>query len=84
MNTYFPLLDWSSLFELLVRLHYEDLINLCKVRNYLYRITCTPHFQAEWKKYNISVQILKDQLHSEVIDLGENTAKLLSMISMVT
>lgn len=51
--SYLSLLDRSSLFELLVRLHYEDLVNICKTRNFLYRITCTSHFQESWKKYNL-------------------------------
>lgn len=59
MNTYFCLLDSASLFCLLVRLHYEDLMNLCKARCYLWKIVCTPYFQEEWKKYNIKVEIMR-------------------------
>lgn len=51
--SYLSLLDKSSLFNLLVRLHYDDLWNLCKVHNFLYKITCTPHFQESWTKYNL-------------------------------
>jgi antitoxin component YwqK of YwqJK toxin-antitoxin module len=56
--TYFSLLDKDSLFALLLRLHYDDLWNLCKTKNYLYKITCTPHFQDEWTKYNIRTEIV--------------------------
>lgn len=75
MNTYFAFLDFASLFSLLVRLHYEDLVNLCRSRNYLWRITCTPIFQEVWKSYNITVRIYKydkptllgvSEIHSEV------------------
>lgn len=52
--SYLSLLDVSSLFQLLVRLHYKDLWNLCKTYNFLYRIICTSHFQESWKEYNIT------------------------------
>ena len=55
MNTYLEYLDDASLFQLLVRLHYPDLINLCKATPYLWKITCTPWFQESWKKYNVNV-----------------------------
>ena len=47
-------LDDACLFELLVRLNYQDLVNLCKVYNKLYKISMTPHFQECWKKHNIT------------------------------
>lgn len=53
INTYLGLLDKSCLFELLLRLHYWDLWNLCKSHNYLYKITCSLHFIESWKKYNV-------------------------------
>jgi hypothetical protein len=54
-HTYLGFLDNACLFQLLVRLHYEDLMNLCKCRTYLWKIVCTPWFQQEWKKYNITI-----------------------------
>lgn len=53
MNTYLDLLDSSTIFELLVRLHYQDLIAICKIYCSLYKITTTSFFQEEWKTYNI-------------------------------
>lgn len=53
MQTYFSLLDDASVFYLLIRVHYEDLMNLCKAYNSLWKLVCTPHFQIEWKAYNI-------------------------------
>jgi antitoxin component YwqK of YwqJK toxin-antitoxin module len=35
-------------------MHYEDIWNLCKTHNYLYKIICTPYFIECWKKYNIT------------------------------
>jgi hypothetical protein len=67
------LLDKSSLFALLVRMHYPDLVNLCKVQNYLYEITTTPWFQQEWKKYNIKMIVEEkdsELRHSECDRLG--------------
>jgi antitoxin component YwqK of YwqJK toxin-antitoxin module len=58
-NTLLGMLDQSSLFQLLVRLHYPDLINLCKSRNYLYKITCTEWFIDSWKKYNVWTKSIK-------------------------
>lgn len=55
--TYLGFLDKASLFELLLRFHYIDLWNLCKVRTYLYKIITTEYFQEEWKKYNITTVI---------------------------
>lgn len=75
MNTYFSLLDWSSLFQLLVRFHYEDLIALCKSHNYLYRIICAPYFQECWKKYNIKT-IINDKTHIDVDRLGNKHGKV--------
>ena len=54
MNSYLELLDLGALFEILVRTHYQDLVNICMVYNELYKITCTPHFQECWKKHNIT------------------------------
>jgi antitoxin component YwqK of YwqJK toxin-antitoxin module len=53
MNTLLGFLDWSSIFQLLVRLHYPDLINLCKAKPYLWKITWTSWFIDSWKKYNV-------------------------------
>ena len=66
MNTYFSLLDQACLFYLLVRLHYEDLMNLCKARSYLWKIVCTPFFQESWKKYNIKT--VETKTNNEVIN----------------
>lgn len=70
VNTYFGFLDRASLFQLLLRLHYPDLINICKSQPYLYKITCTPHFQEEWKKYNITTiqKASKDQKDTTEVD----------------
>jgi antitoxin component YwqK of YwqJK toxin-antitoxin module len=46
---YFNLLDKASLFNLLLRVHYDDLQNL---PNYKY-ITNTEHFKEQWESYNI-------------------------------
>ena len=53
--SYFGFLDRASLFQLLLRLHYEDLWMLCSVKNYLYRIVCTQFFMKEWRTYNITL-----------------------------
>jgi hypothetical protein len=53
-TTFLGFLDKSSIFQLLLRVHYEDLMNLCKARTYVWRITCTPYLQECWKKYNIT------------------------------
>ena len=60
LMNYLFLLDRASLFSLLVRLHYEDLINLCKAHGYLWKLICTNWFQAEWKRYNIHIEITKE------------------------
>ena len=52
-NTYFGLLDKASIFEVLLRLHYVDLINLLKVRSYLTSMTATKYFCVKWKSYNV-------------------------------
>ena len=54
--SYLGFLDKDTLFYLLVRLHYEDLWNLCKTYGYLYKIICTECFQEAWKEYNIRVE----------------------------
>jgi antitoxin component YwqK of YwqJK toxin-antitoxin module len=59
-NTYLGFLDVACLFQLLRRLHYEDLVNICKTYNYLYSITCTDWFQEEWKNYNIRINITEE------------------------
>jgi antitoxin component YwqK of YwqJK toxin-antitoxin module len=70
MNTYLSLLDDASLFSLLLRLHYPDLVNLCKSHNYLYKITCTTWFQKEWKRYNIQTRIgYKDEDKSYKVEI---------------
>lgn len=66
-SSYLHILDEASLFELLLRLHYEDLINTCKVYNSLYKISVTPYFQEAWKKYNIKVEI-QEILDGEIVD----------------
>ena len=66
------MLDTPSLYEVLLRLHYPDLINICRSRSYLYKITCTPHFQDEWKKYNIRTTIANPTHTAEVDRLGLN------------
>ena len=75
MNTYLCYLDDASLFELLKRLHYEDLINLCKTRRYLYKIICTPFFQESWKKYNISIVTSVKAYQKRVDEVDRNGLK---------
>jgi antitoxin component YwqK of YwqJK toxin-antitoxin module len=53
-HTYLSFLDHASSFHLLIRLHYEDLMNLCKIRPYLWKLVYTPWFQEKWKEYNIT------------------------------
>ena len=69
MNTRFGLLDGASLFSLLVRLHYEDLMNLCKSRRYLWKITSTHWFQEKWKEYNVKT-VDTDYATMEIDRLG--------------
>lgn len=69
MNTYLSLLDRSSIFELLLRLHYPDLIAVCKSHNYLYKITTTPWFQEKWKEYNITTEIVVTRGYYNEIDI---------------
>lgn len=60
--SYLGFLDKDTLFSLLVRLHYEDLVALCKVKNYLWKIVCTEGFQEAWVSYNIrTVHISKNR-----------------------
>jgi antitoxin component YwqK of YwqJK toxin-antitoxin module len=54
MNTYFALLDKSSLFEILIRMHYPDVETILIARPYLKDIVKTNHFEIEWTKYNVS------------------------------
>jgi antitoxin component YwqK of YwqJK toxin-antitoxin module len=76
MNTYLGFLDKASLFSLLLRLHYCDLIKLCKVRNYLYRITCTPHFTTAWNEYNLtSVKTINQQTNDILIEHVDRLGK---------
>ena len=56
--SYLSLLDDACLFELLVRLHYEDLVNMCRTYNSLYKITCNTYFQESWNEYNITIQVI--------------------------
>jgi antitoxin component YwqK of YwqJK toxin-antitoxin module len=49
-------------------------MNLCKTKNYLWKITCTPHFQEAWKKYNIRVETYRFK-ESEVDRLGRGHGK---------
>ena len=58
MNTRFCLLDMASLFQILVRLHYPDLLNMVQARPYLTRVIQTKHFQNEWNKYNLRLEII--------------------------
>lgn len=59
-DSYLSLLDEASLFQFLLRLHYEDLINVCKTYTDLYKISVTSYFQESWKKYNIRLEITSD------------------------
>jgi antitoxin component YwqK of YwqJK toxin-antitoxin module len=75
------LLDDACLFELLVRLHYADLVNICKVYNKLHRITCTPHFQECWNKYNILTQVVEigdNIMHKQYDRLNNRQGKTLT------
>jgi antitoxin component YwqK of YwqJK toxin-antitoxin module len=60
-NTYYiDILDDACLFSLLIRLQYNDLLNICRAKPYLWRITCTPWFQESWQKYNVRTEVLGD------------------------
>ena len=52
---YLDLLDSSTIFEILVRLHYNTRARpiYAKIFGSLYKITTTSYFQEVWKKYNI-------------------------------
>jgi hypothetical protein len=50
---YLNLLDKSSSFELLVRLHYSDLQSIIIAHPELFRLTQSDHFRDRWKLYNI-------------------------------
>jgi antitoxin component YwqK of YwqJK toxin-antitoxin module len=91
--SYLKLLDDACLFSLLVRLHYPDLINICKAYNKLYKISVTPWFQSEWVAYNIKVitecgydrQAMTHRLicvvrHICVDRLGKNHGKSISYV----
>lgn len=60
MNTYFCLLDMASLFQVLLRIHYPDLLNLIEARPYLKKLIHNgKHFQHEWNRYNLHLEIIK-------------------------
>lgn len=59
MLTYLNLLDFASLFELLVLLSYSDLRSMLAAKPWLYRITNTNLFSESWKKRHIILQINK-------------------------
>jgi antitoxin component YwqK of YwqJK toxin-antitoxin module len=68
MNSYFGLLDKACLFEVLVRIHYVDLMNLLKVRLYLTNMTATNYFWKKWKAYNIRTIFRKSSTKRLVIE----------------
>lgn len=53
LMSYLGFLARDTLFSLLVRLHYTDLITLVKAKPYLSKITGTKYFEEQWKNYNI-------------------------------
>lgn len=60
------LLNRDCLFEIGVRAHYPDLVNLCQVKPELKDISISPHFQEQWRKHNIRMEFkLIDIFHRE-------------------
>jgi len=74
-DTYFSLLDKDSLFFFLSRLHYPDLISLCKAYNYLWKITCTSYFQEKWKEYNIRTVNLSHDKYRRTVQIDRLQVK---------
>jgi antitoxin component YwqK of YwqJK toxin-antitoxin module len=76
------MLDFASLQQILIRLNYDDLLNIGRARPYLYRIICIPEFSEEWKRYNIRTEIqYKDgfTIHTDVDTNNTKHGKVIIM-----
>ena len=85
--SYLDILDTSSIFHLLIRLHYPDLHNLVKVNPRLNLLVTTDYFKEQWTKYNISVKCeenISDNIEIYEVDRLNIRHGLTAMFSGIT